>query len=416
MVQMSRKELYDLVWSVPMSVLCKRFGLSDNGLRKRCKAMNIPMPSLGYWAKRQNGKKTEIVPLPPDYPEGKESTVLRENGENSQKVDLTPETNRWKLREQEIRAGDVSVFVVPEVLYAKDPLIIDTKEKLRDPSQNKYLQKNPYKSRIKSTLQVEVSPQCLDRALCIFSTILNALRFRGHAVKIENSCTYALVKGGKFNLRIYEKMKEIAVSEISSDRYQYSGNLIFGISDERGSWHNKMYKDTVCTKLEEKIIPIIAELEIRAEIIQEEKLEAERRRIQEEEERRKREEAEREERRKREEFRAKRQKEIEKFGSLFEKAERLHQADVLREYVRNYEERLAKEGEITEEMSGYIQWAKDKIDWLDPFIAKPDPYLDSWVQEEEVRVNTSQSYSQKRESYDMSTGYSFWRKPYWRKK
>lgn len=72
-------------------------------------------------------------------------------------------------------------------------------------------------------------------------------------------------------------------------------------------------------------------------------------------------------------------------------------------------------GESTGEMSGYIRWAKDKIDWLDPFIAKQDPYLDSWEQEE-VKVNTSQSYSQRRENEDSSTGYSFWRKPYWRKK
>lgn len=84
-------------------------------------------------------------------------------------------------------------------------------------------------------------------------------------------------------------------------------------------------------------------------------------------------------------------------------------------YVRKYEEYLAKEGEISEEMADYIQWAKDKIEWLDPFSAKPEPYLDSWVQEE-VRVNTSQSYSQIRENDDSSTAYSFWRKPYWRRK
>jgi hypothetical protein len=35
------------------------------------------------------------------------------------------------LREQEISEGDMSCFIVPEVLYAKDPIIIDTKEKLR---------------------------------------------------------------------------------------------------------------------------------------------------------------------------------------------------------------------------------------------------------------------------------------------
>ena len=33
-MELTRKELYDLVWSEPMTTICKRFGLSDNGLRK----------------------------------------------------------------------------------------------------------------------------------------------------------------------------------------------------------------------------------------------------------------------------------------------------------------------------------------------------------------------------------------------
>lgn len=40
-MELTRKELYDLVWAEPMTTICKRFGLSDNGLRKRCKSMNI---------------------------------------------------------------------------------------------------------------------------------------------------------------------------------------------------------------------------------------------------------------------------------------------------------------------------------------------------------------------------------------
>lgn len=41
----TRKELYDLVWSTPMIKLAKEFNLSDNGLRKVCKKYNIPIPS-----------------------------------------------------------------------------------------------------------------------------------------------------------------------------------------------------------------------------------------------------------------------------------------------------------------------------------------------------------------------------------
>ncbi len=62
---LTREELYDLVWSEPMSQLAKKFGLSDVGLAKICRSAQIPVPERGYWAKRQAGKPTTVQPLPP---------------------------------------------------------------------------------------------------------------------------------------------------------------------------------------------------------------------------------------------------------------------------------------------------------------------------------------------------------------
>src|SRR5690554_67293 len=61
---MSREELYELVWNTPLSKLAPEFGLSDKGLAKKCIKHKIPTPSLGYWAKVQNGKKALKVLLP----------------------------------------------------------------------------------------------------------------------------------------------------------------------------------------------------------------------------------------------------------------------------------------------------------------------------------------------------------------
>ena len=60
----SREELYELIWSEPLVTLSKRFGLSDNGLRKRCKAMRVPTPPPGYWQKTRHGKPQNREPLP----------------------------------------------------------------------------------------------------------------------------------------------------------------------------------------------------------------------------------------------------------------------------------------------------------------------------------------------------------------
>lgn len=61
---LTRKELYDLVWSVPMMKLAKRFDLSDQGLVKKCKKHNIPRPPMGYWVKLAHGKAVKKTPLP----------------------------------------------------------------------------------------------------------------------------------------------------------------------------------------------------------------------------------------------------------------------------------------------------------------------------------------------------------------
>ncbi len=52
-----RNELYDQVWKEPMSSLARRYNISDVGLAKVCRKLNVPIPPRGYWAKVQSGQK-----------------------------------------------------------------------------------------------------------------------------------------------------------------------------------------------------------------------------------------------------------------------------------------------------------------------------------------------------------------------
>ncbi len=54
---LTRKELYELVWSEPMTDLAKKYNISDVELRKLCKRKSIPLPPSGYWQKIRFGKK-----------------------------------------------------------------------------------------------------------------------------------------------------------------------------------------------------------------------------------------------------------------------------------------------------------------------------------------------------------------------
>lgn len=61
--ELSRKELYYLVWQKPIIQVAKDYGLSDRGLGKLCAKYQIPVPPRGYWQKVKNGQKIEIPKL-----------------------------------------------------------------------------------------------------------------------------------------------------------------------------------------------------------------------------------------------------------------------------------------------------------------------------------------------------------------
>lgn len=60
----TRKEMYDLVWSKPLRLLCADFNVSDVALKKACRKADVPTPPVGYWAKLQAGKKVTKILLP----------------------------------------------------------------------------------------------------------------------------------------------------------------------------------------------------------------------------------------------------------------------------------------------------------------------------------------------------------------
>lgn len=65
---LSRRELYQRVWSRSISVVAKELGLSSNALAKICNRLLVPYPSRGDWNKISAGKAVarEALPAAPE--------------------------------------------------------------------------------------------------------------------------------------------------------------------------------------------------------------------------------------------------------------------------------------------------------------------------------------------------------------
>lgn len=63
-VRLTREELYERVWSTSINKLAGEFGISNVGLAKVCRRLDVPTPGRGHWARVASGQRVPRPPLP----------------------------------------------------------------------------------------------------------------------------------------------------------------------------------------------------------------------------------------------------------------------------------------------------------------------------------------------------------------
>jgi hypothetical protein len=172
-ITITRRQLYDQVWSTPMMQLSKTYGLSDVGLAKLCKRHNIPRPPRGYWAKLEFGHRTKKIALPDphdDYElmhyEPKDSSVCDSDLDMAVKEAAAAE----KLSEARIEVADTLRGAHELVSQANQEFAAAKKD------EDGFLELPA-----KATLKIHVSKGQLRRTLRIMDALLKALNERGYA-------------------------------------------------------------------------------------------------------------------------------------------------------------------------------------------------------------------------------------------
>lgn len=350
---LTREQLYDLVWSTPMIQLAKKYNISDNGLRKICKRMNIPTPDSGYWTKLKFNKPVKKVKLPKNFVGENEISLSESNPErDSEELSIL---NIKKEIEEDKRYS----LQVPQKLINPDKRIEFAKEF--------YKRRNFEKNEIPSYLMtrsecidLRVTSKNLSRAFRIMDTFIKAIKARGHEVSLQSGRTAVVMYTTHTDICLIEKSDIVE----SNDKYGSrelipNGKLAF----KAGIYYSKEWVDNNI-KLEDKLSAIIAWLEYKALKLKKgwDRLDEERR-IQKEEEQ------------KEKELQEIKDKELKKFKKLLNESKRWRKAKDLREYIQAIEENSKNQGGISEELRNWLQWAMNKANWYDPFINKEDHVL-----------------------------------------
>lgn len=355
-VILSRKELYELVWKESMLSLSKRFDISDVGLRKICLRMEVPVPPAGYWVKIQFGKKVKQARLSTQH-KGEETVQLRFRDENS----ATSKSNLARsTRILEVENDSKLILQVPEKLAKPDPLVLSSKSILSKQKPDTYNYIGTVSCSYEA-LDIRVAKDNIERALIFFDTLIKSLKARGHSVEIKNRKTLAIVKGHDFEMFLREKMRKESVQDGTWSRQVFYPKGILAL--QIGGWYGREYKDG-SVKLEEQLAKIIAGLELSAEQRTQQQLAFEKAAA-------KRKERERLAK----ELEERKQQDLLNFKKLLTDSERWHKAENLRRYIQEVENRAEKNQSPSAENFEWIEWAKRKADWYDPFIESLDELL-----------------------------------------
>ncbi len=62
-ITLTRKELYERIWTTPISVLAKELDLTSGTIVALCDEHQIPRPARGHWSKARHGRTPQPVPL-----------------------------------------------------------------------------------------------------------------------------------------------------------------------------------------------------------------------------------------------------------------------------------------------------------------------------------------------------------------
>lgn len=353
-IELTRKQLFEIIWSTPISRLAKEYALSDNGFRKLCKRYDIPIPKNGYWSKLKFNKPVKKDKFNPIFG-GVDKIILtiREAG-STINLDQTPLT----IRTKEIENDPKAPLIVPDAIKKPDILTIQTKQYWKNRKKENFKRDDNL-----ITYPIRVEDNNKERALRFMDTFTKLIRHRGHTMSKEYWYKGVLIDGIFIEIDLREASKRVpAKPPYSGTTLEPIGEFIFKIGKYSGE---KEWRDGK-VKLEGMLAKIVAKLELLAQSEKEWKERSRIARLQREEEEKRL-----------AEIKKRKDEEINKFNKLVALSEQHNKTLLIRQYIEAVKQKAINTNNLTPEKQEWINWATDKADWLDPLINKPDEIFDA---------------------------------------
>ena len=186
--ELTRQNLFEMVWSQPMTKLAAQFKISDVALTKICRRHEIPVPGRGFWARVAAGYPLKRPELRlPSRPELEEIRIF-----GSSYARVKPEIREAERDAKAIESAADRKIIVNQRLDDLHPVAQATLQRLRKAKANNH---GVVASFGPDLFRVAVSPVQVDRSIRILNAMARAAAERGMSVERGKDSACLLVNG-----------------------------------------------------------------------------------------------------------------------------------------------------------------------------------------------------------------------------
>lgn len=372
MKAVSREELYEQVWSKPMTKVAADYGVTGTALKKTCDRHHIPTPERGYWAKLEYGKRVTKEALPP-LTEPNLATV-RISGSSEQHLSPSVREAKERARDRLHKHAAAKPLLVPasepKRTIAEPPCLAATRRAI---SKARPDDQGFAAVRSKGVVPLKIAPASIERGIRVLSQLFALAETQGHLPKATEDGLVLIVENESIAFGLEEQPEKTlhqptpAKLKQRDERMRWgyrtdpwpkydqvpSGRLAIVIHANPYSGLRRTYSDGKTQALESMLPDILAGFVGHAAYI------SERRRESDERERRHR---EAEARRRREEaFNSREKRRMEFVDAVHEQ---LTQRDKLNAVLRHLEKATSEDAARVSAMTTWVRQRLKQIDAL----------------------------------------------------
>lgn len=373
--QDEREQLYEEVWSNPILVVAEKYGVSDSTLRKYLKRLIIPIPRRGYWTKVNNGEevhKTKLPGVTVDLRKYVRNYVIkyRTDLEKLSEDVLSSKEELHLLRDETKEYIKAKCFNLKVSNQLRNPhqLISEHKEEIKyrkgrdrelNKSYNKVIPPKGFRDN-KPTLCINVSSSSVSRAYRILDSLIKALdEMEGYTrveIKEGKDTSYFAIMYTNFYFELKEKDNKFILS-MAADNW---------LSFTNRSKQKMEFRDLKNKPLEAQVGDIVYQMFVVGnKLFAEYKLEEliQERKWKEQDRRRKLDQL--------------RKNELEEVKELTQAVSDWDKARKIREFADDLEIKIHKfkDEEQKQRLMKWLEWSRDKADWIDPLVEKENELL-----------------------------------------